>query len=185
MKNKTNYIAIAVGALSISAIPLFAESSDKVTDVAGGSAAYEVTQSDLRADQAKTTNMQTRSMDADAAANASELQAQLDMIRKERGFNASALKSLNAYVSKHDGWGVPSNNEAAKNLPKGWDQDLGHGDVLPAAAYHAAQKLPKDVATKIPTPPGTEDILIEEKLFRIDSKSRVIIDMYTPSANIS
>lgn len=129
--------------------------------------------------------MQTRSMDSGAAADAGELQAQLDMIRKERGFNASALKSLNAYVDQHNGWGVTSNSDADKDLPKGWDQDLTLGAVLPADAYQAAQKLPKDVASKIPTPPGTEDILIEEKLFRINSKSRVIIDIFTPSANIS
>ncbi|WP_309401074.1 hypothetical protein [Cerasicoccus maritimus] len=113
-------------------------------------------------------------------------------MQKKDGFNAESKEILGKYVKENRGsWkngntlppGLQKKLANGGKLPTGWQKKLGVGDTIPKDIFDYSRPLPEDIANKIPHPAGTEDIMIEDEVYRISKKTRQIIDILGLPAN--
>lgn len=63
-------------------------------------------------------------------------------------------------------------------LPPGWQKKVARGEVLDPGVYERAEYLPPDLRHRLPAgPPGTEVRRVQDKVVRILSATREIIDV--------
>jgi hypothetical protein len=63
-------------------------------------------------------------------------------------------------------------------LPPGWTKKLQRGDVVGDAGWTCRQPVPDDLRRSLPpSPPGTELVRIEDRIFRIMRATREILDV--------
>ena len=66
-----------------------------------------------------------------------------------------------------------------KKLPTDWEHTLKIGDSLAYRLYLQAKPLPEDLMKRLPPPPiGSETVRIENKVIRLRSSSRQILDVF-------
>lgn len=126
-------------------------------------------------------------LNAEAAKEKANLQEKLvKEMQKKDGFDAQSREVLGKYVSENKGsWknhsslppGLQKKVARGGDLPPGWQKKLQLGQPIPKDIWEYSQPLPEDIAKKIPHPEGTEDVMIEDEIYRVTKKTRQIIDI--------
>ncbi|GHB91070.1 hypothetical protein [Cerasicoccus arenae] len=192
MKRHFRYLCALTGATLCLANPLFADkpanngkpenpgNSANAGQSSSEASSYQAIEASIAKDQ---KNLQAEAMDEKAKLNASLLAE----VRQRDGFNAQSRQALDKYLKANgNSWknvaplppGLQRKAESGAALPSGWQKKLVLGSVIPNDIYDHARKLPKDVYDSIQHPEGTEDVLIEDQLYRIAKKNREIIDIF-------
>ncbi|WP_309381456.1 hypothetical protein [Cerasicoccus frondis] len=177
-------IAMAASAALIFTAPLFADKpTDKGKPADVGNAANESSYQYVEQEIAKEQQL----LNEEDANEKAKLQKELAKeMQKKDGFDAKSKGILDTYLKENKGsWknksslppGLQKKVARGGDLPPGWQKKLGLGDVIPNDIFDHARPLPKDIAEKIPHPAGTEDVQIEDEIYRVTKKTRQIIDI--------
>lgn len=187
MKPKIHKLFIAMSAASLFATPLIA---DKPAHAGGPKdqphAAYDAAK-DTEKNKNADLNGNATGMREVNQAKLERYEDKLDKIQPDENprFTPEARDALNRVATKHKGWkhvsplppGLQKKVARGEDLPPGWQKKLQVGYRIPNNVYAYARRLPNDVYNSYPHPVGTEDILIEDKLYRITKKTREIVDI--------
>lgn len=66
-----------------------------------------------------------------------------------------------------------------KALPPGWQKKVAAGESLDYQVYRQGESLPDDLLRRLPQPPiGSEVLRIEDKIIRLNSATRTILDVF-------
>jgi hypothetical protein len=66
-----------------------------------------------------------------------------------------------------------------KALPPGWQKKIAPGQSLDYQVYREGESLPDSLLRRLPPPPvGSEILQVEDKIFRLDSATRTILDVF-------
>ncbi len=66
-----------------------------------------------------------------------------------------------------------------KALPPGWQKKLAPGEHLDYSVYREGGALPDDLLRRLPPiPVGTEILMVEDKIMRLNSATRTILDIF-------
>ena len=66
-----------------------------------------------------------------------------------------------------------------KALPPGWQKKIAPGQSLDYHVYRLGESLPEALLRRLPPPPfGTEILKIEDKIVRLNSATRTILDVF-------
>ena len=66
-----------------------------------------------------------------------------------------------------------------KSLPPGWQQKVEPGHSLDYHVYRQGERLPDTLLRRLPPPPlGSEVLRVEEKIIRLNSATRNILDVF-------
>ena len=73
--------------------------------------------------------------------------------------------------------GLQKRVDSGRGLPPGWEQRVEAGKRIPEDVEKRATAIPDDIKRRMPKPPrGTEDILIEDHIFRVKEATREVVD---------
>jgi hypothetical protein len=73
--------------------------------------------------------------------------------------------------------GLERRVESGKGLPSGWQRRLEVGQRIDKELQSNATAVPREMRRMLPTPPrGQEDLIIGDRLVRVDRRSREIVD---------
>lgn len=62
-------------------------------------------------------------------------------------------------------------------LPPGWQKKVQAGQPLDLMVYQETRQVPVEVLERFPHPQGTQDIFIEDKVYRVIKGTREILDI--------
>ncbi len=97
------------------------------------------------------------------------IRAQLQ--RQERTTSQQKHKSLPAGLQKKVARG--------KALPPGWQKKIAPGQSLDYHVYRQGESLPDILLRRLPPPPiGSEILRVEDKIVRLNSATRTILDVF-------
>lgn len=66
-----------------------------------------------------------------------------------------------------------------KALPPGWQKKVEPGQSLNYQVYRQGEHLPDNLLRRLPPPPvGSEILQVEDKIFRLNSATRTILDVF-------
>lgn len=66
-----------------------------------------------------------------------------------------------------------------KPLPPGWQKKIAAGKSLDYQVYRQGENLPDILLNRLPAPPaGTEILQVEDKIMRLNSATRTILDVF-------
>lgn len=75
--------------------------------------------------------------------------------------------------------GLQKKVSRGKELPPGWQKKLTPGESLDDHVYRQGQSLPEEILRRLPRQPlGSEMIQIEDKVIRLNSATRTILDVF-------
>jgi len=66
-----------------------------------------------------------------------------------------------------------------KSLPPGWQKKVEPGHSLDYQVYRQGESLPDILLRRLPPPPvGSEILRVDEKIIRLDSTTRTVLDVF-------
>ncbi len=75
--------------------------------------------------------------------------------------------------------GLQKKVSRGKELPPGWQSKVAPGETLDDHIYRQGQSLPEEILRRLPRQPlGSEMIQVEDKVIRLNSATRTILDVF-------